>query len=226
VSKLSLSDRFWSKVDKIDDKDSCWIWKGARNIWGNGVIQVNRKTRSVRFVSYEMHFGVRTNNRRVYNKCKNPLCVRPDHLLVSPRVRPICRGTKHEIIGKNILEYRKKFNIGNDVKIIGSLCGIELDGAMLMFSAKTIGIIENAISKKLIKTLAIKYKTFKETILCKRINLRMSTSDVAKLIGVKRQCIDNWERCSQYPNDNNMIKLSKVLNLDLDKLMSLKYKGK
>lgn len=74
-------ERFWSKVEKTDD---CWQWTastmGGRYPYGwfskSGVKSVGHAHR----FSYELHNGPIPEGLVVDHLCRNPRCVRPDHL--------------------------------------------------------------------------------------------------------------------------------------------------
>lgn len=90
----SLSERFWSKVQK---GDGCWEWTGARHSFGYGWInrpgRGNGKMMAHR-LSWELHFGPVAGGRGVLHHCDNPCCVRPDHLFLgsqSDNVRDMWR---------------------------------------------------------------------------------------------------------------------------------------
>lgn len=76
-----LADRFWAKVQKRDD---CWPWGGAKNRRGYGVIGLGSRgegTALAHRVSFALHAGDPAG-RCVMHLCDNPECVRPDHLML------------------------------------------------------------------------------------------------------------------------------------------------
>jgi hypothetical protein len=77
-----LEERFWAKVDVIDDEDSCWLWKGSKNPGGYGHIKVaSYVVESAHRVSYLLNIGLVPDEKPyVLHKCDNPSCVRPSHL--------------------------------------------------------------------------------------------------------------------------------------------------
>ena len=81
MTRKSIEDRFWEKVDKSGD---CWIWIGAKNGWGYGILSRGTGMGRVRAhrLSYELANGAIPDGLFVLHKCDNPPCVRPDHLFV------------------------------------------------------------------------------------------------------------------------------------------------
>ena len=91
MAKRSLEERLWSKVTKTD---GCWLWTGALNTDGYGVVWIDEKSRAGRAhrVVYELLVGPIPPHTGLDHLCRNRACVRPDHLEpVSTRVN-VLRG--------------------------------------------------------------------------------------------------------------------------------------
>lgn len=75
----SLEQRFWSKVDKIDDDDSCWLWVAScRN--GYGAFWNGYMLEGAHCVSFQLSGGLLLPGQLVLHTCDTPGCVRPKHL--------------------------------------------------------------------------------------------------------------------------------------------------
>ena len=75
-----LADRLWAKVDKTP---GCWLWRGSRNALGYG--QLNRGRRGEGLIpahraAYELMVGPIADGLEIDHLCRQPSCVRPDHL--------------------------------------------------------------------------------------------------------------------------------------------------
>ena len=82
--KKPLSERFWEKVIK-GDSGECWIWTGALNEKGYGILGRGRRgmgTERAHRVSWMIHFGPIPKGLFVCHKCDNPQCTNPEHLFL------------------------------------------------------------------------------------------------------------------------------------------------
>lgn len=71
---------FWAKVDKSGE---CWLWTGAKNYGGYGVLRrwVDGQGKNYLAHRYSLMLVGRDPGRlKVDHKCYTPACVRPDHL--------------------------------------------------------------------------------------------------------------------------------------------------
>jgi hypothetical protein len=77
-----IAARFESKVERIPFMP-CWIWTGAANEHGYGVIGRGRRgegNEKAHRLAYRLYKGEIPYGKIVLHKCGNPFCVNPSHL--------------------------------------------------------------------------------------------------------------------------------------------------
>jgi hypothetical protein len=73
-------NRFWSYVDKGDDGESCWTWRGRLTPSGYPCFSVGQYSVAPTRIAWYIATGELPIGGRVYHLCKNECCLRPDHL--------------------------------------------------------------------------------------------------------------------------------------------------
>jgi hypothetical protein len=98
----SVEERFWGKVVRLDDSNSCWQWNGRVDRGGYGAFSVSRR-QVVRAHRYCWRLanpsGAEVDGACLLHRCGNHRCVRPDHLYVGSahELREATRGkTPHQ----------------------------------------------------------------------------------------------------------------------------------
>jgi hypothetical protein len=97
--RISLAERFWSKVNKNGptpkhrpELGPCWLWLGAIS-HGYGAFGVGRnKVKRAHRVAYELVKGGIPNGLEPDHLCRVRSCVNPDHLEPVTRLVNIMRG--------------------------------------------------------------------------------------------------------------------------------------
>ena len=77
----NLDVDIWARVDRSGGIDTCWPWKGCKNIRGYGVVAYHGKTYIVpRLILILLGYNI--EGFVVRHKCDNPNCCNPKHLEV------------------------------------------------------------------------------------------------------------------------------------------------
>lgn len=71
-------ERFWSKVNKSEER--CWLWQGTMLKQGYGCFKIAGKMYKAHRVAYVYAKGPIPVGLVLCHTCDNPRCVRPDHL--------------------------------------------------------------------------------------------------------------------------------------------------
>ena len=70
---------FWAKVERSLES-GCWEWQGSRDVTGYGIVRLDGRLRKAHRVAWLLTYGHHPR-ARLRHACRNPACVRPDHLV-------------------------------------------------------------------------------------------------------------------------------------------------
>ena len=128
---MSLSERFWSKVD-VRGEDECWEWKASRNRNGYGSFLYKGSKINASRVAWILTNGEPEDGMVVMHKCNNKPCCNPNHLEMGTHRRNLIDAGRDGLLGNNtqkgsahsqakltekdVLDIRRRFEQGNETK--------------------------------------------------------------------------------------------------------------
>jgi hypothetical protein len=77
MPRKTVSERFWSKVDK---SGSCWLWLAGKGSHGYGMFDAGYGMTCAHRVAYELVIGDIPAGLELDHLCRNRVCVNPSHL--------------------------------------------------------------------------------------------------------------------------------------------------
>lgn len=97
---MSITERFWKKVDK---SSNCWVWTASKSKRGYGHFKIHSKVWQAHRYSWLIHYGYIPKGLCVCHVCDDPACVNPGHLWI---------GTQLENMQDKIKKGRLRVGIG------------------------------------------------------------------------------------------------------------------
>lgn len=135
-----LEVRFWSKVSKRGPAE-CWLWSGAINGSGYGMILTRRDGRHfmdrAHRVSFALANGSIPPDGVILHSCDNPPCVNPAHLVLGTQAENLADmrskgrarivGEKNgmaRLTARDVREIRRRRAAGEGVDLLARAFGI------------------------------------------------------------------------------------------------------
>lgn len=92
VSKPTMLDRFWSKVD-VCGADDCWNWLASLHGLGYGQFNTGRRIMNAHIIAYELQTGRQVPiGLEIDHLCRNRICMNGRHLEPVTKKENILRG--------------------------------------------------------------------------------------------------------------------------------------
>lgn len=96
--------RFWSKVNKTDNVNDCWLWTGWKKKKGYGGFFIGGMDIIATRASFLINKG-NPGDMLVMHTCDNPQCVNPNHLFLGTpldnMLDKIAKGRDRRLFGEN-----------------------------------------------------------------------------------------------------------------------------
>lgn len=89
MTRANTEADLWARVDKTGD---CWVWTGALNDSGYGLMRWGGPKVLVHRLAYELTYGVIPSGLDIDHLCRVRHCVNPEHLEPVTRRENILRG--------------------------------------------------------------------------------------------------------------------------------------
>lgn len=77
--RVNVAERFWSKVEKSDDPDGCWLWTAGLNNMGYARFRHNGRDALAHRVVWAILGEPIPDEILACHTCDNPRCIRPSH---------------------------------------------------------------------------------------------------------------------------------------------------
>jgi len=92
-----IIEKFWKNVDK---SNSCWIWNSRTNSKSKyALFRFRVKNQRFELLAHKIsYFLDKKIDQRIFHKCKNTLCVNPNHLSHNKLNLPASQEVKVETI--------------------------------------------------------------------------------------------------------------------------------
>ncbi|MFY9341090.1 MAG: HNH endonuclease signature motif containing protein [Planctomycetota bacterium] len=113
--------RFWSNV-AFADGDDCWLWQKSVQSAGYGAYGVRSKVRLAHRIAFELANGPIPSGKVLDHLCRNPRCVRPDHLEVVDQRTNMLRGVGPQARARRTGKCKRghEFTSGKPCRVCGT----------------------------------------------------------------------------------------------------------
>lgn len=116
-----LAKRFWEKVQKTE---ACWLWTATCDVHGYGRFAVGGTPVLAHRVGYELMHGAIPEGLELDHLCRNPSCVRPDHLQPVSHTTNMRRGRPTKLTANEVRWLRSLHAAGTSATRLAAMFGI------------------------------------------------------------------------------------------------------
>jgi hypothetical protein len=105
---------FWDRVDRSGD---CWLWTGAHDQRGYGVLNIKGKMHRAHRYAYAQTVGPVPADMQLLHSCDNPPCVNPAHLRPGTardnKLDSVAKWrTRHRLSRQQVTDILQRFEAG------------------------------------------------------------------------------------------------------------------
>lgn len=115
----ALQKKLISRVLNSVSDDMCWIWLGASDADGYGIMRLNGVSALAHRASYMAFNGEIPPMKCVMHTCDNPQCINPKHLIIGTRRdNALDMANKNRGFMKRGIDHPRKFSRSSDAQLI------------------------------------------------------------------------------------------------------------
>ena len=135
---LTVRERLFLRLR--EEPDGCWVWLGAKNSHGYGLLAVNGRPVPTHRLAFELANGEIPGGKSVCHRCDTPACCRPSHLFLGTHAENMAdrnakgrarggsnAGEKHgraKLAAEHVLAIREAVSAGHSLSAVAERFGI------------------------------------------------------------------------------------------------------
>ncbi|MFF8910580.1 HNH endonuclease family protein [Streptomyces olivaceoviridis] len=139
LSRLTIEERFWEKVDRTGGPNACWPWRPPKDAKGYGEFFVSRERGKVRAHAFAVELATGDScppGKEGCHTCDNPPCCNPAHVYYGSRQQNVDdmwqrdrgrRGNRHRsarLSEAQVVGIRVRFAAGETTPALAAEFGV------------------------------------------------------------------------------------------------------